>query len=54
MPRFASRLLRNRSGATAIEYALIAAMVAVVVATAIGGLGARLVVLFQAVAGALP
>ena len=54
MLRFATRLVRDRSGATAIEYALIAAMVAVVIATAIGGLGARLIVLFQAVAAAIP
>jgi pilus assembly protein Flp/PilA len=54
MIRFANRLRRDPSGATAIEYALIAAFVAVIAATAIGGLGTRLSVIFQTVAAALP
>jgi pilus assembly protein Flp/PilA len=54
MPRFATRFRRDRSGATAIEYALIAALVAVIVATAIGALGTRLAATFQTASDAIP
>ena len=54
MLRLAMRLVRDRSGATAIEYALIAAFVAVIAATAIGGLGTHLATIFQSIAAALP
>ena len=40
-------------GATAIEYALIAALLAVVIATSIGAVGAKMAELFGRVAGAL-
>jgi pilus assembly protein Flp/PilA len=33
------RLLRNQSGATAIEYALIAALIGVAIVASVGGLG---------------
>lgn len=36
------RLLRNEDGATAIEYGLIAALIAVAVMTTVAGLGSQL------------
>jgi len=36
------RLLRNEDGATAIEYGLIAALIAVAVMTTVSGLGSQL------------
>lgn len=54
MPRFAKRFRRDRSGATAIEYALIAALVAVICATAIGAMGTKLAATFQSAANAIP
>ena len=45
---------RARDGATAVEYALIASLIALVVAAGIGTLGAGLVPLFQAVLGSFP
>lgn len=54
MTAIAKRLLRDRSGATAIEYALIAALIAVVVAGAIGALGVQLSSTFNNVAAQFP
>lgn len=51
MPKFVSRFLKDESGATAIEYGLIAALVAVVLVTAIGALGSNLSGTFNKVAG---
>jgi pilus assembly protein Flp/PilA len=42
MSKFVTRFLKNESGATAIEYGLIAALIAVVVVTVMGLLGDRL------------
>jgi len=42
MRNFTSRFLKDESGATAIEYGLIAALVAVVLVTALGTLGKNL------------
>jgi pilus assembly protein Flp/PilA len=42
MPKFASRLLRDTSGATAIEYGLIVALIAVVIIGAVTALGTNL------------
>jgi pilus assembly protein Flp/PilA len=39
----------NRSGATAIEYGILAAMIALAIVTAIGNLGGRTTASFQAV-----
>jgi pilus assembly protein Flp/PilA len=50
----AKRVLANRSGATAIEYALIASLIAVVIAAAVGALGAQLSSSLNAVAGLFP
>ena len=41
--------LRDRSGATAIEYALIAGMIALVIITAVGGVGAKTQANFQSI-----
>jgi pilus assembly protein Flp/PilA len=40
--QFVSRLVRNQSGATAIEYGLIVALIAVVIITAVTTLGTNL------------
>lgn len=42
MSKFVTRFLKNESGATAIEYGLIAALIAVVLVTAMGALGTKL------------
>jgi pilus assembly protein Flp/PilA len=51
---FISRFLTDESGATAIEYGLIAALVAVVLVTALGAMGTKLTGTFNKVAAALP
>jgi pilus assembly protein Flp/PilA len=53
MPKFVTRFLKDESGATAIEYGLIAALVAVVLVTALGLVGTNLSSLFNTVAGDL-
>lgn len=53
MRRLISRFVRDESGATAIEYGLIAALIAVVIITAVGRIGTRLQVTFNAVANGL-
>ena len=47
------RFLTDASGATAIEYGLIAASIAVVIITAVQLLGTNLNTIFTSVAGAL-
>lgn len=47
------RFLRNESGATAIEYGLIAALVAVVIITGLTTLGTKLNSTFSNVASAI-
>ena len=42
MSKFVTRFLKNESGATAIEYGLIAALVAVVIITGLTSLGTNL------------
>ncbi len=42
MKKFASRLLKDESGATAIEYGLIVALIAVVIIGAVTALGTNL------------
>ena len=54
MSKFVTRFLKDESGATAIEYGLIAALVAVVLVTAIGAMGTKLSGTFQNVATQLP
>ena len=47
------KLIRNEEGATAIEYGLIAALIAVAAITAMQSLGTQLSTTFQGVAGCL-
>jgi pilus assembly protein Flp/PilA len=47
------RLLRDRSGATAIEYGLIAALISVVIIAAITTVGTKLTSTFSSVASKL-
>ena len=53
MLKFAKRFAADKSGATAIEYGLIAASIAVVIITAVQLLGTNLTTIFTSVAGAL-
>lgn len=49
MKTLVSRFLKDESGATAIEYGLIAAGIAVVIITVVKGIGTNLVTKFTAV-----
>ena len=49
MSKFVSRFLKDESGATAIEYGLIAALIAVALVTAMGFLGSGLKTSFQGI-----
>ena len=40
--KFINKLFRDEAGATAIEYGLIAALIAVAIMTTVGGLGSEL------------
>ena len=53
MKKLTKRFLKDTSGATAIEYGLIAASIAVVIITAVQLLGTNLTTTFSSVAGAL-
>ena len=53
MSNIISRFVRDESGATAIEYGLIAALIAVVVITALQTIGTNLKTDFTSVATAL-
>jgi pilus assembly protein Flp/PilA len=48
------RFLKDESGATAIEYGLIAALIAVVIIGTVGALGTRIDGAFQQIRDALP
>jgi pilus assembly protein Flp/PilA len=50
MNKLISRFVRDESGATAIEYGLIAALIAVVIITVLTNIGTGLNAKFQAVA----
>jgi pilus assembly protein Flp/PilA len=50
---FVSKFLNDESGATAIEYGLIIALVAVVIITAVTTLGTKLGVTFDAASASL-
>lgn len=54
LSKFLTRFLRNESGATAIEYGLIAALVAVVLVGALGLMGNKLSQTFTTVTNDLP
>ena len=47
-------LTRDDRGATAVEYALMAALIAVVIAVAVGAFGAAVIALFVIPVGVLP
>jgi pilus assembly protein Flp/PilA len=47
------RFLRNENGATAIEYALIAAGISVAIIAVVNGLGTKLVATFTSVSDAI-
>ena len=51
--KFINKLIRDDAGATAIEYGLIAALIAVAAITAMQGLGSQLQRTFTTTAGAL-
>jgi pilus assembly protein Flp/PilA len=54
MNKLFSRFVRDESGATAIEYGLIAALIAVVIIGALQALGGKLTGTFDAITAALP
>lgn len=51
--KFFNKLIRNEDGATAIEYGLIAALIAVAAISAMGSLGTQLTGTFQDVSDEL-
>ena len=53
MTRYLTRLWKDRSGATAIEYGLIAALIAVIIIAAISLVGTDLSNMFNTVANSL-
>lgn len=53
MTQFIKKFVKDESGATAIEYGLIAALIAVLIITAVGLVGTRLDLVFDRIAGAL-
>jgi pilus assembly protein Flp/PilA len=54
MTKFVSRFLKDESGATAIEYGLIVALIAVVIITAVTLLGTKLNTAFEGINNKLP
>ena len=54
MSKFVSRFMKDESGATAIEYGLIAALIAVAIVTVLGTLGGKLKNTFENVSTNLP
>jgi pilus assembly protein Flp/PilA len=53
MSKFAKRFLKDESGATAIEYGLIAALIAVVIIGAVGAIGSQLNTTFSTISSSL-
>lgn len=53
MVQIVIRFCKNETGATAIEYALIAGFVSIVILTAVQGIGTTLNTTFSTVAGAI-
>jgi pilus assembly protein Flp/PilA len=54
MSKFVTRFMADESGATAIEYGLIVALIAVVIITAVTTLGTKLNKAFGSINSALP
>jgi len=53
MTKFITKFAKDESGATAIEYGLIAALVAVAIIGAVGLLGKQLITTFESVTDAM-
>jgi pilus assembly protein Flp/PilA len=53
MTKFVTRFAKDESGATAIEYGLIVALIAVVIITAVTTLGTKLSATFTSISGKL-
>ncbi len=53
MTKFFNRFAKNESGATAIEYGLIASLIAVAIITVLSTLGGKVSGAFASVAGAI-
>lgn len=53
MPKIIARFLKDESAATAIEYGLIAALIAVVIITAVKLVGTKLTATFTSISGNL-
>ena len=53
MTKFISKFVQDESGATAIEYGLIAALIAVVIISAVTALGTKLTSVFTGISGKL-
>ena len=51
--RFIQKFVRDEEGVTAIEYGLIAALIAIVIIVAVTAVGTKLNIIFTAVASAL-
>ena len=54
MSKFVTKFMNDESGATAIEYGLIVALIAVVIVTAVTTLGGKLNGAFTTVASKIP
>lgn len=54
MSKFVSRFMKDESGATAIEYGLIVALIAVVIIAAVTGIGTKLNQNFEKIQTDLP
>ncbi|OXE35088.1 MAG: Flp family type IVb pilin [Phenylobacterium zucineum] len=54
MPQFVSRFLRDESGATAIEYGLIASLIAVALITVMKSLSTKVSTTFANIGSAMP
>jgi pilus assembly protein Flp/PilA len=53
MSKFVARFIKDESGATAIEYGLIAALIAVAIITAVTALGTNLTTKFNTISNAV-
>jgi pilus assembly protein Flp/PilA len=53
MTKLVSRFIKDESGATAIEYALIAAGIAIAIISAVNGVGTALSTKFNAISSSL-
>jgi pilus assembly protein Flp/PilA len=54
MSKFLARFVKNESGATAIEYGLIAALISVAIITAVTAIGTKLSATFETISANLP